>query len=228
MASANPTPVDDRTAAHWGIPDSDICSAASDLAADASPVFLYNHCVRSYLFGRELAAAQNLRSGTDYDDETLFLACILHDLGITEYANGDQRFEVEGADAAARFLRDQGLPDAAAGTVWQCIALHTSIGLAHRFGAEQALSHLGIGLDVDGMQKDLLPAGFADRVHAAWPRFDLGHAIAEAIGRDTASNPQKAPPFSFPAHIHALVNGGPTITFTDVVANSGWGDQPRA
>ncbi|WP_371287046.1 HD domain-containing protein [Mycobacterium sp. PS03-16] len=58
-----------------------------------SPEYLANHCVRSYLFGRELAAAE----GLDYDDEDLFLACILHDLGVTGHGRGEQRFEVDGA-----------------------------------------------------------------------------------------------------------------------------------
>ena len=215
-----------RDAAQWDLPDSEICSAALELAVAVSPPFLLNHCVRGYLFGRELATAQGLRGGVDYDEETVFLASILHDLGITDYGSGDQRFEVDGADAAARFLREQGLADDRITTVWQSIALHTSIGLGHRFGTEQAVCHGGIDLDVSGAQKDLLPESFADRVHAAWPRHNLGYAITEAIGRDTRTNPMKAPPFSFPAHVHQLVNNAPSVTFIDVVANSGWGDEP--
>jgi HD domain len=211
--------------AGWGLPDSEICSAAFILVNEVSPDFLHNHCVRSYLFGRELAAARGVRGGIDYDEEVVFLSAVLHDLGITTYGSGDQRFEVEGADAAARFLRERGLSDDRVTTVWQSIALHTSVGLGHRFGTEHAVCHSGIDLDVVGAQKDLLPAGFADRVHAAWPRHNLGYAIAEAIGRDTQTNPTKAPPFSFPAHVHELVNSAPSVKFTDVVANSGWGDR---
>ncbi len=209
----------------WGLPDSEICSAALQLAADVSPPFLTNHCVRSYLFGRELAAVNGVRSDVDYDDELSFLACILHDLGITDYGGGDQRFEVDGADAAARFLRERSVPEDRVATVWQSIALHTSVGLAERFGPVQSVCFLGISLDVDGRAKDLLSPGFADRVHAAWPRHDLGYAIAAAIADGTRANPMKAPPFSFPAHLNDLFHG-PTFTFLDLVAASGWGDQP--
>jgi len=69
-----------------------------------SPPFVANHCVRSYLFGRELATAKGLRRDVEYDDELVFLSCILHD-------NGDQRFEVDGADAAAQFLRTGSVPN---------------------------------------------------------------------------------------------------------------------
>jgi hypothetical protein len=213
---------DPSHAVRWNLPDSEICSAALQLLFDVSPAFLANHCVRSYLFARELAAAKGLRSGVDYDDELVFLSCILHDLGVTDYGSGDQRFEVDGADSAARFLRDQGISDARVTTVWQSIALHTSVGLADRFGADQSVSFFGISLDINGMEKSFLCPGFAERVHAAWPRHDLGYAIAEAIARDTQVNPMKAPPFSFPAHIQELINGT-SISFFDVV---GWGDQP--
>lgn len=211
--------------AQWGFPDSDICSAAMELVFDVSPAFLANHCVRGYLFARELAAASGLRSDVDYDDELVFLSCILHDLGITDYGAGDQRFEVEGADAAVRFLSEHGISGERATTVWQSIALHTSVGLADRFGPEQTVSHLGISLDINGMEKDRLSSGFAERVHAAWPRHDLGYAIAELIAQGARSNPMKAPPFSFPALLHQVING-PSVTFFDLVANSPWGDQP--
>jgi HD superfamily phosphodiesterase len=132
------------------LPDSDIASAAKEFVFDVSPAFVANHSVRSYLFARELAAIKGLRSGVDYDDELVFLSCVLHDLGATDHANGDQRFEVDGADAAARFLRDRGVQEDRVTTVWQAIALHTSVGIAHRFGAVHAITHMGIGTDIVG------------------------------------------------------------------------------
>ncbi|SEH53362.1 HD domain-containing protein [Mycolicibacterium rutilum] len=210
----------------WNLPDSEICTAALQLVHNVSPAFLANHCVRSYLFGRELATAQGLRAGADYDEELVFLACALHDLGITEYGGGSQRFEVDGADAAVRFLREHNVTEDRLTPVWQAIALHTSVGLAHRFGPEQSVTHFGISLDINGFGTEQLPPGFAERVHAAFPRHDLGYAITDLIAQGTAADPTKAPPFSFPAHVHELINGG-RLTFLDVVAASPWGDRPR-
>ncbi len=205
----------------WNLPDTDICSAAMQLAVAVSPAFLANHCIRSYLFARELAGAQHLA----YDEELVFLACLLHDLGLTEYGGGHQRFEVDGADAATRFLSEHGMTEDRSAPVWQAIALHTSVGLAHRFGPVQAVSFAGISLDINGFGADALPAGFADRVHAAWPRHDLGFAIAEEIARGTLADPDKAPPFSFPAHVHQVING-PSVTFPEMVHAAPWGDRP--
>ena len=177
----------------WGFPDSDICSAALQLAIDVSPAFITNHCIRSYLFGRELAAANGVRAGLDYDDELVFLSCLLHDLGVTDYGGGDQRFEVDGADAAARFLRERAADETTVHTVWQAIALHTSVGLAHRFGPVQSVSHLGIALDINGFDKHRLSAGFAARVHAAWPRHDLGRATIWGTPSPRPSPPTRDP-----------------------------------
>jgi hypothetical protein len=109
---------------------------------------------------------------------------VLHDLGATEYANTDQRFEMDGADAAARFLTEHGVAAERVETAWTAIAPHTSVGLARRFGPLAAVAQIGIGTDIVGTHKPLLSAGFADRVQRT---------------------PAKAPPMSFPAHFHQLM-----------------------
>jgi hypothetical protein len=218
-----------QPASQMDLPNSDIACAAKQFAFDVSPAFVAHHSVRSYLFARELAAAKGLQPDVDYDDELVFLSCILHDLGATEYANGDQRFEVDGADAAARFLRDHGLQEARVTTVWQAIALHTSIGLAHKFGAEQAVAQMGIAADIVGTDRDMLPPGFADRVHASWPRHGVGYALAEVIARQVEANPAKGHPLTFPGHLHQLMyRTTPPVTWFDLVETAGWNDQPSA
>ena len=219
------TSYDDDAAAEFGLPDSPVSVAARQLVRDVSPGFVYNHAVRSYLFARELSAADGIPD--HHDDELLFLTCVLHDLGVTEYANTDQRFEADGADAAARFLHTYGVEPARVETAWTAIALHTSVGLAHRFSPLAAVAQMGIGTDIVGTHTRQLPERFADRVHAAWPRHDLGYALAATIAEQAQRNPAKAPPMSFPAHLHQLMY--PTrsaATWFDVVDTAGWNDRP--
>jgi hypothetical protein len=219
----------DEAAVEIVLPDSEIACVAKQFVFDVSPAFVAHHSLRSYLFGRELAAAKGLSPDVDYDDELVFLSCILHDLGATDFANGDQRFEVDGADAAAGFLREQGVDEARVTTVWQAIALHTSIGLAHRFGPVHAIAQLGIGADIAGNDRHMLPPDFADRVHALWPRHNLGYALAEVIAGQVEANPAKGPPMTFPHHLHQLIYRiTPPITWFDVVAAAGWNDQRSA
>jgi hypothetical protein len=209
------------------LPDSDIACAAQQFVFDVSPALVANHSVRSYLFARELAAAKGLQRDVDYDDQLVILSCMLHDLGATDHANGNQRFEVDGADAAARFLRDHEVPEDRVTTVWQAIALHTSPGIAHRFGVVEAVAHMGISADIIGADRELLPTGFADRVHTSWPRHDLGYALAELIARQVEANPAKGHPLTFPGHVHQLVYPTtPPLTWFDAVRSAGWNDQP--
>ncbi|MEE6163381.1 MULTISPECIES: HD domain-containing protein [unclassified Mycolicibacterium] len=218
---------DTASAARFGLPDSPVAVAARQLAFDVSPEFVYNHAVRSYLFARELSAVDGTHEHGD--EELLFVTCVLHDLGATEYANTDQRFEVDGADAAARFLEDHGIEPSRVETAWTAIALHTSVGLAHRFGPIATVAQMGIGTDIVGTHRQQLPERFADRVHATWPRHDLGYALAAVVAEQAQRNPAKAPPVSFPAHLHQLMY--PTqspATWFDVVEASGWHDQPVA
>ncbi len=222
-----PTDSTHQRASRIDLPDSDIACAAKQLVFDVAPDFVANHSLRSYLFARELATAKGLHADVDYDDELVFLSCILHDLGVTGHANGDQRFEVDGADAAARFMRDHGVDETRVAPVWQAIALHTSTGLAHRFGAIQAIAQMGIAADIAGVDRQLLPAGYADRVHASWPRHNLGHALAEAIATQVEENPAKGPAMTFPHHLHQLYYPtAPAVTWFDLVDAAGWNDRP--
>ncbi|MGV9377612.1 hypothetical protein ACWDRB_17440 [Nonomuraea sp. NPDC003707] len=95
-----------------------------------------------------------------------------------------QYVEVDGADFAARFLEQHGITDARVDTVWDGIALHTSHGLhdspvfARRRPPEIAIALNGIGVDLTGGPDDL-PAGYADRVHAAYPRHGGARALTD-------------------------------------------------
>ncbi|CAN5686203.1 hypothetical protein BH09ACT7_BH09ACT7_21830 [soil metagenome] len=88
---------------------------------------------------------------------------------------------------------------------------------------------MGIVTDIVGTHKHLLPEGLAGRVHTAWPRHDLGHALAAVVAEQAQRNPAKAPPMSFPAHLHQIMYriDSPTTWF-DVVDTAGWNDLPVA
>src|SRR5881396_2298620 len=45
------------------------------------------------------------------DEDLLFAATVMHDLGLGEHASGEARFEVEGADLAAAVLRQHGVAE---------------------------------------------------------------------------------------------------------------------
>lgn len=206
------------------LPRTELIAAADAWVRSLEKPFLVNHSIRSYVFGRAFGRSQNLEPGQDYDDELLFLGCLLHDVGLTDPGDGDQRFEVDGADLAVEFLTSNGLSQDRAEIVWDAIALHTSLGIAHRKRPEIALAHAGIGLDVVGDPADL-PPDLAARTLDALPRLGLQGALRQAVVHQAAAKPTKAPPYTFPGELVRVYAPEVKVpTWDDAIAASGWDD----
>ncbi|MGH8973820.1 MAG: HD domain-containing protein [Acidimicrobiia bacterium] len=174
-----------ETVAGVRIPDTQPAKAASALVAEVSPDFLAEHCRRSHVFAALLGQAL----GIDYDEELLYLCAILHDLGVTDRFATGERLEVAGAKAAADFARDHGLPEDRVASIWDAVALHTSLGIADAKGGEVALTHFGVVVDVVGLRYDLLPEGAADAVLSAFPRRGFKNAFHGLVLKHAAQNP---------------------------------------
>jgi hypothetical protein len=154
------------------VPDTAIARAASEMSRQAGPEFLYNHCMRTYLFGGLLAQSQHV----PYDEEIIFVAAALHDLGLVErYSSKDLPFEMDGADAAKSFLENHGVHGDRAEIAWNAIAMHTSALAAHQPAQVSLVGH-GAGVDVFGSRIGTLPAKSVDEILAAFPRrgFKVG------------------------------------------------------
>ena len=152
------------------IPDTALCNAAVDLLESSSPEFLCTHCLRTYIFG-SLAVRGLGRSVVD--EEAAFCAAALHDLGLVPAYRGDNRFEVDGADAARQFCAKHQVPPERADLVWEAIALHTSAGIATRLADEIALVHLGAGLELFGLGLDQVPPQVVEQVLERYPRTNF-------------------------------------------------------
>ena len=87
------------------VPDTVLVRDAIDLSRSASEPFLFNHAIRSWLFGVSLSESAERAP----DAELLAVATILHDLGLTDRYTAENRFEVDGANAARSFLKGRGI-----------------------------------------------------------------------------------------------------------------------
>ena len=159
-------------------PDTDVCVAALELAREHSPPFLFNHVMRTFAFGRDAGALQ----GAKYDQEMLFLGSMLHDLGLVEAFVGDDRYEIDGADAAADFLSKRGYSDRKIAVIWDAIALHTTLGVSQRKQPEIALLHVGAGIDVGAIPRSLVTPESMEIILAEFPRLGFKQAFLEAMG----------------------------------------------
>jgi HD domain len=205
------------------LPDTAVAQAAIRLARSTESPAVFNHSVRSYLFGEALAAHEGLRPSAEYTGEALFLGCVLHDLGVGTSAPGKERFEVEGADLAAALLTEQGCERALVDDVWEAIALHTSSGIAGRRGALCYLVHSGVGADF-GLNADFIDGQTADAIHARYPRLSMATSLMDAVVTHAQRSPEAAPPYSLPREVlrERRADG---VTLLEVAASHGrWGN----
>ncbi|MCY9786577.1 HD domain-containing protein [Nocardiopsis sp. EMB25] len=209
------------------LPDTDLALSATRFARDAEHPAVFNHSVRTYLYGRHLGEHQGLRPGHDYDDELLYLGCVLHDAGLSDEGDRDQTFDVDGADLAAEFLSDRGLADDRVEVVWDAIALHLSPHIATRKRPEIALVTAGAGFDLGplGPGGPALPEEFVARVHAVLPRLHGAAVLHDAIVGQALAKPHKAPPFTFAGELVRQTTGGRWPTWRELMtAEPTWND----
>jgi len=168
------------------IPDTALCNAAVELLAATSPQFLCNHCLRTYVFG-SLAVKSVGRA--IIDEEISFCGALLHDLGLVPVYAGENRFEVDGAEAAREFCLKHQVSAERADRVWEAIALHTSPGIAPRMAAEIALVHLGAGLEVLGLGLDQIPPQMVEEILTNYPRLNFKSAFRDLLIEHCRRNP---------------------------------------
>jgi hypothetical protein len=181
------------------LPAGPLAEAALSLAQRTESTPVADHSIRSFLFARLLASQEGSASDAAYDENLLFAACILHDLGLGASAPGEERFEVEGADLAAGLLRDHGVAESDVGDVWEAIALHSSIGIAGRRGLLTYLTHKGVFTDA-GQLTDL-PEDLRLQVFTAYPRAAGDTYLRDAIVAHARRSPAAAPPYSISAEL---------------------------
>lgn len=175
-----------RSVAGVTIPDTALCNAAVDVLEACSPEFLCTHSLRTYIFG-SLAVGGIGRSIVD--EEAAFCGAVLHDLGLVPAHFGENRFEVDGADAARKFCSKHQVSPERADLVWQAIALHTSTGIASRMAAEIALVHLGAGLDLFGFGVDQVPPQVVEDVLGKYPRLNFKKEFRNLLVQHCQRNP---------------------------------------
>jgi HD domain len=168
--------------------------ASSSLATARSSVsrLIVDHSIRSFLFARLLADHEGSLKDADYDEDLLFAATVMHDLGLGDRATGEARFEVEGADLAAAVLRSQDVAERDIDRVWEAIALHASLGIAHRRGLLTSLTHRGVFMDA-GRITDGVADQPRQEISSAYPRPAGDRSIADAIVAHAARSDAAAP-----------------------------------
>ena len=201
------------------IPDSPLAAEATELVRDAAPDLLFHHSRRVFLFG----SLHGSRLGLTVDPELLYVGAMFHDLGLTpKYRGEKQRFELDGADEARRFLTAHGVDEADIRKVWEGIALHTTPEVPWRLEPEVALVTAGVETDVLGIGLGQLAKEDIAEVTAAHPRPGFKEQILAAFANGFRHRPDSTFGTVNADVLEHFVPGYRHIDFVEVIRNSGW------
>lgn len=181
----------------WRAPDSALAKQAEAAAKAVCQDVILAHSYRTYSFGALLAA----RDGLELDREALFVASILHDLGLSEkHKDEEGSFEWVGARLAHRFCQDRGIVEERASLIHDAVALHSSVGIADRLAPEIAMVHLGAGVDLFGLQIDEVPKAALAQILEEQPRDGFKTCLSACTSHQAETKPD--------SHIAGLVGLG--------------------
>ncbi len=176
------------------IPDSPLAQRAAQHCIELSPDYLVGHCLRSFAWATLLAQRDDLQ----YDPEVLYLACMLHDLGLTDSALPHEHqacFAITGARAAMQIL-----PAPVAEKVAEAIALHLNVKVALRCGSEAHLLRQGSAFDIIGLRYPDVSSDARRQVLGLYPRGSFAPQIQARLNDPRIRRPG--------TRIHLLCQGG--------------------
>jgi len=173
------------------VPDSGLCKSASELLASASQPWLVNHCLRTFFWATILGRQGQHR----FDEELLFVASALHDIGLTSAGDrlspsSAECFAVEGAFAAENFLAQYGLDHRRQEVVAEAISLHLNVRVSVAHGIEAHLLHEGAAFDVVGARFDEVAATTRNEVLGVHPRLEMKSSLVAAMKQQSNMRPR--------------------------------------
>jgi hypothetical protein len=201
------------------IPDSSLAKDATELIRDTTNELIFHHSRRVYLFG----SLQSRRLAISPDAELLYVAALFHDTGLVPpYRGTAQRFEMDSADTARKFLTSHGFSRAETDVVWTAIALHTTPEVPYAMNPVIAATTAGVETDVLGIQLGAIEAAEIEAVTAVHPRPNFKAEILQAFADGFKDRPDTTFGTVNADVLEHFVPGFHRIDFVDVIKNSAW------
>jgi HD domain len=199
------------------IPDSALARDVTQFVQDVESQLLFDHSRRVFLWGSLQAERHDLK----FDPELLYVGAMFHDVGLVEgHRSADERFEIDGANAARAFLEARGVPEEQVAIVWDSIALHTTPEIPRYKQSEVWLVTLGVEYDVLGLHFDDIPPELQAEVVAAHPRTGFKAGIVEAFFEGMRDKPETTFGTMNTDVLEAKLPGYIRPNFCDLIANS--------
>ncbi len=161
-------------------PDSPIATEAMEFSKEVSGLYLFNHCLRSYFWSKLMDDGSN-----SCDDEAVFTALMLHDLGLTDghrlQGTTEQCFTLVGAKKAQELAAKHQWNDRRSELVANAITLHLNIAIGDEHGREAQLVRNGTVADVAGMGLSALHNDQVVDVGTQYPRLNMKENILSPL-----------------------------------------------
>jgi hypothetical protein len=148
-------------------------------AAEAQAPQILGHTRRTIAFAHAIAALDKIR----VDDELLWCACLLHDIGL-ERPETDHCFAVRGGLIARDIALEAGADAARAQQLGDTICRHATPRLDPKLFPLPYLVASGALVDILGRRLEQMDPGFVDELLGAEPRGDFPEVVADAWRRE--------------------------------------------
>jgi hypothetical protein len=169
-------------------PDSRVAGAADEVAATYCSPAIVNHCVRSYVWGASYAA----RKGIVFDAELLYVAAMLHDIGLVpEFDSHTVPFEDAGGHVAWVFAAGAGWPVGRRTRASEVIVRHMR-GAELADDVEGYLLDIATGLDISGRHPEWWPETLRHDVVHRLPRLTLRDEFLRCFEDQAYRKPQSS------------------------------------
>jgi len=181
---------DPFTVKDFPLPDSALVNQVREFVKKELDTPTFNHSNRVYIYGA--AIAKSHFPEWVYDNETYYLACLLHDIGTAEkfLATTKMSFEFKGAIVARDLILQLGGVEDQADSVCDAIVRHQDIfvkgGNITQIG--QALQ-LATILDNVGIRANLIHPKLIETTVEAFPRHGWSEHFAGVIEKELALKP---------------------------------------
>ncbi|GAA1540129.1 HD domain-containing protein [Dactylosporangium maewongense] len=167
-------------------PETPTTAAALSVATRYYSPALLNHCVRSYLW----AATYGTARGIAFDDELLYVAALLHDIGLTEpFDSHHLPFEEAGGHMAWTFAVASGWPPHRAARAAEIIVQHMHSDVSPAADPESHLLQVASSWEVAGRHADAFPPDSRTDLLARYPRLGFGAEFLACFQDQAARKP---------------------------------------
>ncbi|KQO64563.1 HD domain-containing protein [Curtobacterium sp. Leaf261] len=171
------------------LPPTPTAAAALDVVRTWSTPAMVNHCLRSMVWATALADSE----GRDHDHELLFVAAMLHNLGVTPHFDAHATpFEEAGGAVAWTFAAAAGWSPARRDRVRQVIERHMWTAVDPDLDIEGHLLEVATSLDVSGSSPERWDPGLRAAVVSRLPRLGFADEFDSAIHAQAIRKPGSA------------------------------------